>query len=89
MEPNSILCQAGISSLSTSLLQNMTIRPRVKQAMKVIKPKINKNRLWSDFCLKSSLSRIDLIDLLAAMQSSQAPGIVHEPDGRFEYLVSI
>lgn len=45
----------GIANLSASLPQNMTIRPRVKQAKKVIKPKINKNRLWGDFCLELSL----------------------------------
>jgi len=53
--PNISRVLAGKASLSISLPQNMTIRPRVKQARKVTKPKINKNRLWGDFCLELDL----------------------------------
>jgi len=49
------LSLAGIFKISESLFQNRNIRPKVKQATKVIKPKINKNRLWGDFCLKLNL----------------------------------
>lgn len=33
----------------------MIIKPKVTQAIKVAKPKISKNRLWGDFCLKLNL----------------------------------
>lgn len=45
----------GKLRLWMSLPQNMIIKPTVTQAINVAKPKISKNRLLGDFCLKSNL----------------------------------
>jgi len=54
-DPSAIRTLGDISNLSISLSQNMIISPKLKQARKVINPKINKNRLWGDFCLRLNL----------------------------------